>query len=207
MQKYSINLYIDDLKPTVHYLTLTNIVIATLLSFVLMIGWNLYLSSQKNKEESRLTVLKSQVNSAQTNLEQLQQALIKHNDKATLSNQKEMLEKNLDAKQRLWQGVGKLLTASTVDYYLVMKELTEHHDHDIWLSEFTFNENDAIFNGFALDSSAVTRWMTYLQATRSFQGREFSFINVKAENENMLSFQVATDSSLVISEQEVALNE
>ena len=118
-----------------------------------------------------------------------------------------MLEKNVDAKQRLWQGVGKLLTASTVDYYLVMKELTEHHDHDIWLSEFTFNENDAIFNGFALDSSAVTRWMTYLQATRSFQGREFSFINVKAENENMLSFQVATDSSLVISEQEVALNE
>lgn len=198
MQKYTINLYIDDLKPTVYYLTLTNVVIASLLSLAVMIGWGLYLGSEEQQKEQRLSIIQDQVESAQDNLEQLQQALVKHNDKATFNNQKELLEKNLEAKKMLWEGVGKQLTTSTVDYFLVMKELTEHHDHSLWLSDFKFNEDQAVFSGYALDSSSVTLWMTYLQATESFRGREFSFINVKAVNPNMLSFQVATDSSLVI---------
>lgn len=200
MQKYTINLYIDDLKPTVYYLTLTNVVIASLLSLLLMLGWGMYLDSQEQAKIQRLSIVEDQVDAAQTNLEQLQEALVKHNDKATFNNQKEMLEKNLEAKEMLWEGVGKQITTSTVDYFLVMKELTEHHDHNLWLSDFRFNEDQAVFSGYALDSSSVTLWMTYLQATQSFQGREFSYINVKAVNANMLSFQVATDPSLVISE-------
>jgi Tfp pilus assembly protein PilN len=99
----------------------------------------------------------------------------------------------LDAKLLLWEGVGKRLQANTVNYYRVMDELTKHHDHDIWLSSFGFSEEKAVFNGYALDSSAVTRWMTYLQSSQSFKGREFSKLYINAHDENVLTFEVATE--------------
>mgnify|MGYP005992770553 CR=1 FL=1 len=202
MQKYSINLYIDDLKPTVYYLTLTNVIYVMLVTLVIVVGAEFYLNNLIQNKSERLELVQKQVNDAQNKLKQLQQALIKHNDKVTFSNQKEKLQKNLEGKEILWEGVGKQLRATTVDYFLVMDELTKHHDHNLWLSSFRFNEDEAIFKGYALDSSAVTNWMTYLQASKSFQGREFSYMNMKAINNNILSFQVATDASLILSEKE-----
>lgn len=198
--KYTINLYVEDLKPKVYYLTLTNTVLVAIVTLFVMFGWSFLLDGKLEDKQQRLAIIQQQVKSAQDNLQQLQQALIKHNDKATFNNRKKVLETDLEAKQLLWDGVGKRLTASTVDYYLLMKELTEHHEHSLWLSHFTFNENDVLFKGYALDSSAVTQWMTYLQATKSFADRELSHLNVKAVNDKILSFQVATDATLVAPE-------
>ena len=205
--KYSVNLYIDDLKPTVYYMTLKNAVYAALISLIVMAGITFYLQHKQQEQDKRLKVLQSKVNSAQENLKQLQAALVKHNDKATFNNQKELLEKNLQAKKMLWEGVGKQIQTTTVDYFLVMDELTKHHDHNLWLSGFKFNESHALFKGYALDSSAVTNWMTYLQVASSFEGREFSYMNVKAVSNQLVSFQVATDESLVTDVKEFKANE
>ena len=191
--KHTVDFYLDELKPKVYYLTLRNTVIAAVLTISVVLIWKLILDNQLQQKQQKLNVVKNQLSASQALLTNKQQELIKHNDKATFNNQKLQLEKTLDAKQMLWDGVGKRLQANTVNYYVVMDELTKHHDHDIWLSRFKFSEDQALFTGFALDSSAVTRWMTYLQSSQSFKGREFSHLNIKAHDQQVLSFEVATD--------------
>jgi MSHA biogenesis protein MshI len=190
--KISINFYLEDLKPTKDYLTLNNIAIASgviTLFMILCLGVIHFNIKQVN---DKLVVMEQKAKQAQNLLAKLQKDLIRHNDKATFNNQKVMLDKKLKAKKLLWDGVGKRLENKTVDYYLVLKELTQHHDHDLWLSQFAFNENMAQFNGFALDSSAVTRWMTYLQSSHSFKGLEFSYLNLHSVDDELIQFDVAT---------------
>lgn len=195
--KHSINLYLEDLRPKVYYLTLANLSLLALVvvgSFSALLASTYFDIEKIQQQNQQLTTLK---NNAQTQLEKLQQELVKHNDKATFNNQKLQLEKNLQAKQMLWEGVGKRIETSTVNYYHVMKDLTEHHDHDVWLSSFQVGEKEAAFSGFSLNSGAVTRWMTYLQSSDSFKGREFSHLNVKAIDERVLQFQIATSPLLL----------
>ena len=190
--KISINFYVDELKPTKDYLTLNNVAIASGVITLFMVIWLGIIHFNIMQVNDELAVVEQQSKKAQNLLTKLQKDLIKHNDKATLNNQKMMLDKKLKAKKRLWEGVGKRLENKTVDYYLVLKELTEHHDHDLWLSKFIFNEKSAQFHGFALDSSAVTRWMTYLQSSQSFTGLEFSHLNLASVDDELIQFEVAT---------------
>lgn len=191
--KHTINFYLDDLKPKVYYLTLTNTFYAIIATVVIVMLGQLILTNQLQEQTKKVNVLQQQLTASQNLLTSKQQELIKHNDKATFASQKQQLEKTLDAKLMLWEGVGKRLQANTVNYYRVMDELTKHHDHDIWLSSFGFSEDKAVFNGYALDSKAVTRWMTYLQSSQSFKGREFSKLHINAHDENILTFEVATE--------------
>ena len=50
------------------------------------------------------------------------------------------------------------------------------------------------FGGYSLESSAVTRWMTQLQSSSVFKGREFSLVNIKAHDRNSLTFVIATSA-------------
>jgi Tfp pilus assembly protein PilN len=204
--KHTINFYLEELKPKVYFLTLNNTLYAAIATIAIVMLGQLLLSSQLQEQTRKLNVLQQQLTASQNLLTSKQKELIKHNDKATFASQKEQLEKTLDAKQLLWDGVGQRLRANTVNYYLVMDELTKHHDHDIWLSSFGFSEDKAVFSGFALDSSAVTRWMTYLQSSQSFKGREFSKLNIKAHDERVLSFDVATEFEAVNAQDPRALS-
>ena len=190
--KTSINFYLDELKPSKDYLTLNNIAIGCGIVTLFMVIWLGIIHFNIKQINGELLVVKQKAQAAETLLAKLQKDLIKHNDKATFNNEKILLEKKLNAKTLLWEGVGKRLQNKTVNYYLVLKELTEHHDHDLWLSQFSFNEKMAQFHGFALDSSAVTRWMTYLQSSQSFKGLEFSHLNLHSVDDELIQFEVAT---------------
>lgn len=190
--KASINFYLEELKPSKDYLTLNNMVITCGAVVLFMSVWLGIIHFNIKQVNDDLAVIEQKTKTADSLLAKLQKDLVKHNDKATFNNQKMMLDKKLKAKTLLWKSVGKRLQNKTVDYYLVLKELTEHHDHDLWLSQFSFNEKVAQFQGFALDSSAVTRWMTYLQSSQSFKGLEFSHLNLHSIDDELIQFEVAT---------------
>lgn len=198
--KYSINFYLDELKPKVYYLTLRNTALAVLACALVFIGWKLVLDNDIKQNKRRVQLVQQQVTDAQANLERLQADLVKHNDKATFNQRKQRLQQTLDAKLMLWEGVGKGLEAATVNYHDVLDQLTKFHEENIWLSSFEVNEGAIVFKGYALESSAVTRWMTKLQSSSAFKGREFSHISMKAQDDNSLAFVVATeaDSSLPV---------
>lgn len=199
--KISLNFYLDELKPKKYYLTLTNLLAASVVAAIVFVIWISVISMDIEQAKNDLAEMEAKNTQAQLLLTKLQGDLVKHNDKATFNDQKLNLDKKLKAKLMLWEGVGKRLQTTTTDYYLVLKELTEHHDHELWLSKFSFNDKVAIFEGFALDSSAVTRWMTYLKASNSFQGREFSHLNVRSIDEELMEFEIATSIALVKTEE------
>lgn len=191
--KYSINFYLEELKPKVYYLTLKNTVYAVLACVVLILGWNLILENQIKETKGQVSRLQQELSNTKLQLSNLETELVQHNDKATFNERKKRLEQNLEAKKMLWEGVGQKLEAATVNYHTVMDELTKLHNENIWLSAFEFNESTIVFRGYALDSSAVTRWMTQLQASDSFRGREFSHLKMKVHDKDSLSFVIATE--------------
>lgn len=191
--KYSINFYLEELKPKVYYLTLKNTVYAVLACVVFVVAWNLMLDNQIKDNKDQVRRFQQQLSNAQTQLSTLQTELVQHNDKATFNERKKRLQQNLDAKIMLWEGVGKQLEATTVNYHTVMDQLTKLHNDNIWLSSFEFNESTIVFRGYALDSSSVTRWMTQLQSSDSFKGREFSHLSMKVHDKDSLSFVIATE--------------
>jgi len=198
--KIGINLYQESLKPKVYYLTLNNIAIVTVLALALLGTWfgNLYME-QADIAKKIVSVERDQ-GFAATELENYQKAIEKHNDTVSFNQKKLKLERDLRVKDVLLKTVAYRDKESSVDYFKVMKDLTEHHDHELWLTEFRFNENEVKFDGFATQSNSVTRWLTYLQATDSFKGREFNYLSISAIDENVLQFQAATSASLFAQE-------
>jgi len=198
--KIGINLYQESLKPKVYYLTLNNIAIVTVLALALLGAWfgNLYME-QADIAKKIVSVERDQ-GFATTELENYQKAIEKHNDTVSFNQKKLKLERDIRVKDVLLKTVAYRDKESSVDYFKVMKDLTEHHDHELWLTEFRFNENEVKFDGFATQSNSVTRWLTYLQATDSFKGREFNYLSISAIDENVLQFQAATSASLFAQE-------
>ena len=191
--KHSVNFYLDELKPKVYYLTLKNMMLGVVACVSLVVIWQLILTNQIDDNKHKIRITQQQLTSAKSSLDILQAELVKHNDKATFNQRKQRLEKSLEAKKMLWEGVGKQIEETTVNYYNLMDELTKLHEDNIWLSEFKFDQNSALFSGFALDSSAVTRWMTLLQSSAAFKGKEFSHLDMKAFDEHSLAFVIATE--------------
>ena len=145
-----------------------------------------------DKIRQKAQLISQQVDTAKKGLENYQNALIKNNDSATFNQKKLELEQKVKVKGTLLTSVANRSTDKTVNYYHVMKDLTEHHDHDVWLTSFIFNEDNVVFNGFATQSKAVTQWMTYLQASDSFRGKELSHLNISAIDNEVLQFEAAT---------------
>lgn len=193
--KYTINFYLDELKPKVHYLTLKNTVIITLLVGLLLGGWQGLLAYQNHNQQARLNLVRQDLDAASNRLEILKEDLIKHNDKAMFNQRKQRLEQSLQAKNQLLQIVGQGFTPVALNFHTALAELSRLHDNNIWLTEFEFGINSASFSGFSLDSSSVTRWMTKLQDSESFTGREFSQVNIKAFDRKALAFVVATSNA------------
>ena len=157
-------------------------------------AWKLVLDSEIKQSKQRVNAVQSQLNLSQMNLERLQIELVKHNDKATFNQRKQRLEESLNAKRMLWEGVGKGLEATTVNYHSALDQLTKFHEDNIWLTSFQISEGQMAFGGYSLESSAVTRWMTQLQSSSVFKGREFSLVNIKAHDRNSLTFVIATSA-------------
>ena len=191
--KHSVNFYLDELRPKVYYLTVKNMVLGVVACALLIFIWQLVLTNQIDSNKHKIRVTQQQLTTAKAKLDGLQSELVKHNDKATFNQRKQRLEKSLEAKRMLWEGVGKRIEAASVNYYNLMDELTKLHEENIWLSEFKFDQNSALFSGFALDSSAVTRWMTLLQSSEAFRGKEFSHLDMKAFDDHSLAFVIATE--------------
>jgi len=190
--KKSINLYSDSLKPVKYWLTLTNVTIVAALSAASMLAWFAkgYVDIERMAKETKVT--SRHVEMARQELKNYQQALVSHNDTAAFNKQKLKLEKSVKVKGTLLASVANRATEKGINYFKVMQDLTEHHDHDIWLTSFVFNEDNVQFDGYALQSKSVTNWMTYLQASDSFKGREFSHLNIIALDEEILQFKAAT---------------
>ena len=193
--KTSINFYVDDLKPKRYLLTLTNTAILTAIALVLMLAWFGSLLIENNSLQSKNNIITVELDGAQEELTMLQAALVKHTDNSAFKSQKQHLVDFVAAKQAMLNYVNSKTNESSVDYYQVMKDLTEHHDHDLWLTQFTFNQDKVSFQGYAIQSKAVTNWMSFLQATSSFSGREFSLLEIKEYDDQVVQFTTATDIS------------
>lgn len=195
--KTSINLYIEELRPKKYYLTLTNIAVVTGILFVAMLVWfgSLVLENQNLKKQ--IDLAQNELDGIQQELQASQKLLLEHTDKSSFLVELRRLERTIEAKKSLIKIVDSQSDEDAVDYYQVMKDLTEHHDHDIWLTRFKFNRNDASFTGYALQSKAVTNWLSYLQATSSFKGREFSVLEINEHNEQVVDFKTATSINVL----------
>lgn len=192
MSKITINLYLEDLKPKKELLTAKNVLLATILSAALMVAavvsiWNMTATSQRELERVNLALT-----SSQQQLQELQQALIRHNDSAQVNNLKMDLQQQLKAREMLWESIGQRLQTSRINYFELMNELTLHHNHELWLDSFLFDKSNVSFSGHALNSKAVTQWMTFLQSSPALKGREFGHLSIKAVNDEVLSFDAAT---------------
>lgn len=199
--KTSINFYVDDLKPKKYFLTLTNVAILSSIALMAMLVWfgSVVLSNQALEQKNN--TLSVQLDGLQTQLSNFSQALVNHNNQAAFKKERDTLSQTILAKKTLVEIVTARTSDEAIDYYQVMKDLTEHHDHDLWLTQFTFNQNDVSFNGYALQSKAVTNWMSYLQATDTFSGREFSLLEIRAFDDQVVEFKTAT--SIVEKDDEV----
>jgi len=198
--KTNINFYTDDLKPKVYYLTLTNAAIVAGVLLLLMLLWFAQVSYKINHISENKKRNQTELASANEELQNYQQALVKHNNNDKFMEVKSQLEREVAAKSALLSLVTAHTAKESIDYSVVMQELTEHHDHNIWLTDFRFNKNNVDFHGYSLESRSVTRWMSYLQATKSFTGREFSLLNISAINDEVLEFRAATTSNVVTQE-------
>lgn len=193
--KTSINFYVDDLKPKKYFLTLTNTAILTSIALLMMLVWLGTLLVNNHELENKNSQLTVQLDGLQLQLNNYQEALVNHNNQAAFKRERDTLIQTIDGKKTLLKIVTERTSDEAVDYYQVMKDLTEHHDHDLWLTQFTFNKNQVSFNGYALQSKAVTNWLSYLQATTTFSGREFSLLEIRAHDENVVEFKTATTVS------------
>ncbi len=189
--KTRIDFYLDELKPKVDPLSLNNMALAWVTTLVLACLVIAVQSWTQQSYQTRLVTLTEKQASLKRTVDELTAQLQKKQDINILNQEIATLEAELARKERIAAFAEQFQQAQTVDYFLVMKDLSEHHNPNVWLSEFEFVGQQAKLLGHTLSPEAIPQWLTGLKQAEYFSGKSFSVFEFE-KSQDVVDFTVAT---------------
>jgi hypothetical protein len=192
MNKYSINLFQDELIPQKPWLTLTTVYMVWGLSLLAMIAWGVinYLHIEKLQvTHQQFSLQKKQL---QQQVSQLEKQLITHQPSAELSQQLVQLKTVYQYKTAL----NKRLTDNTQLYVsgfaAAMTELAQHHHEDIRLQQVSIQPDNMLFKGLAKKPDAVPQWLSGFKSSQFLAGMSFSHFKLIENKQHLTEFVVSS---------------
>ncbi|MCY7295279.1 PilN domain-containing protein [Alteromonas sp. a30] len=193
--KYRVNLFPEELKPKLDLFTLN--FVFTLWGLLLggMVVANVYY--QKEYDAAQLSTLATQQEyKAKTKMHQtLIQARENRKQDPKLLERVQELQKEEHDKYWLLTELQGRERLKNQGFSLLMKDLSNTHVRDVWLTRIVVNEDKVKMEGAALDSANVPKWVNKLKESDYFSGRSFAGARLYRNEDDRLNFVISSELS------------
>lgn len=190
--KNRINLYRPELRPKLELLTLSAVFSLFGLLLVVVIGLRVWLEFSGSQKDRELAIVSNQVTQQSNFSDELNNTLQARTEDPQLLAIFAGLQTKLQDKEKLKKALSERETLKSESFSLLLKELAEQHQQDLWLTRIHVTEDAMIFDGQAMQPEALPRWITRLGETEYFAGKQFDQARIYRE-EQALKFTLLTD--------------
>ena len=189
--KRSINFYQDSLKPmhdplplalVVKIITVTCVFLVLVL---LLLNWHLASTQQQLEQSQR------QATMVQQNVDALNQQLRQHRDVSALEKELQHQQSKVDYRLQLVNYLNQGSSGEAINYSEFMTDLARYHHAQLWLTDLRVAAQHLQLQGQTTDPSAIAPWLSGLQQSPHFAGREFSVLEF-AKQAELRNFKVST---------------
>jgi Tfp pilus assembly protein PilN len=195
--KQQVNLYQPILYPVRQQLGLQQLVVAWLLVLLLLLAGWFWLQLQQNGQQQQLTLLQQQLALQQQELSLYQDALLQRQPAAALVTQLQLEERAVLQKQQLLSYLSVQQQQASLFYSPVLQHLHTIDRPELWLTQFTLQQQHSSFSGIALRPDKVPLWLEDLRQLGYFHGQSFSQVNMQQVPEHKaVNFQLVAQQGI-----------
>ncbi|MCH1918117.1 PilN domain-containing protein [Shewanella sp. A3A] len=194
MTKTRINLFSSALLPPKQRLTLKTLGLSGALILLLggaSLGVISYLHGQL---QAQVAQTKTLLNSQQSQLEQLQAQLQRHQPDTSLQAEVTLQQQELRLKTLLLNELSQREQLKSVGFTEKLQELAKVSNGNIWLTHLHFDEQKIVFEGYGSSPEAVPDWIARLSLTQSYRGKAFASMTMAREEGKPLAFKLTTEA-------------
>lgn len=192
MIKQRVNLYQPVLYVQRQLLSLSRLVFAWLLLFVVLAAVYFMLQQQSQHQTAQLAEQQRQLDTARQEITLYQQALAQRQPSPALLLQHQQLQHSVQQKQQLLSYLSGQQQQASQFYSPVLQHLQQIDRQDLWLTAFSLQQQYSSFAGIALQPEVVPHWLAELGQLHYFRGQRFSQIELQQVAEKQaVSFSLA----------------
>ena len=184
--KQRINLYLPEYRPQLELMSLGAVVTLFIVLLLLVISTRIGLTLQGSTNQQRLVTLQDDINQKKNLADELTQALKERKEVPQLLAVFAGLQDLLQDKQRLKAALEDRESLKSTSFSLMLRELAQQHQDDLWLTRISVTEDSMIFDGQALQPEAVPQWVSRLGGTEYFSGKQFDQARVFRQEDELL---------------------
>jgi Tfp pilus assembly protein PilN len=190
--KTRINLYSTSLLPPKLRLTFNRLFFALLglIGISVLVSASTLWSTQSLMAD--IQAKQNVADSLNSQKQQLEQAIAARKPNQELVAQVELLEQRLTLKHQL---KGELLQRSAVvnaGYAVLLTELAQASDTNIWLSRIQVADNIFEFEGYSQTPQSIPLWIERLKTSKTLKGYGFSSMTLNRGDDQPLAFKLSS---------------
>lgn len=191
--KTRVNLYLEEFRPVKEILPL-QLVLVSWLAVVLAVSFlNNSTADRFVKTQQAGKVLNDTYRKLKEQIANLENQQASRKQDAKLIEEVSELESELRAKQILLAELVGREKFKNNGFSLMMEDLAERNDSELWLNHIQIDENDVYLRGNTLKSDAVPRWVNGLKESEYFAGRSFAGVKLFRDLDDQLAFILSSE--------------
>ena len=179
MIKQRVNLYQPVLFVQRQRLTLARLMLAWLALIAVVIALFMILQQQQRQQSALVEEQQRQLQTVQQEISLYQQALAQRQPSPALQKQHQLLQHSVLQKQNLLSYLSGQQQQRSLFYSPVLQHLQQINRSELWLTEFSLQQQHSSFAGIALKPEAVPLWLADLRRLEYFRGQRFSQISMQ----------------------------
>jgi hypothetical protein len=177
--KQQVNLYQPLLYPVRQQLGLTQLALSWLVLVLVLLAGAFWLQQQLSDQQQQLAALAQQLDNQQQEISLYQDALVKRQPSPVLLTQLQQAERAVLQKQQLLVYLSAQQQQASLQFSPVLQHLLTIDRPELWLTQFTLQQQHSSFNGIALRPDSVPLWLEDLRQLDYFRGQRFSKMNMQ----------------------------
>ena len=179
MIKQRVNLYQPVLYVQRQRLTLARLMLVWLALIAVVTAVLLILQQQQRQQSAIVEEQQRQLQTVQQEISLYQQALAQRQPSPALQKQHQLLQHSVLQKQNLLSYLSGQQQQRSLFYSPVLQHLQQINRSELWLTEFSLQQQHSSFAGIALKPEAVPLWLADLRRLEYFRGQRFSQISLQ----------------------------
>lgn len=190
--KTRVDLYLQELRPRYELLTLGTCLFAWILALFVVAGATLWVK----QSSQALQVEALQVDAQFKSKKQLVDVLTAKRDSRSkdpkLVSEIESLQRMLAGRRAILNELKKQEQLKSQGFSGLMLGLAQNQQDDLWLTRVRIEEQQLLLTGGASESASLPRWISKLQQSEFFQGRQFKAAKLYRDDTDLLVFEIGT---------------
>lgn len=190
--KRSINFYQHSLKPKHDPLPLALMVKIIAGSCVLLVLVLLLLNWRLAATQEQLLGQQHKAQTLRQEVDALNKQLSQHRDVSGLEKKLQNLQKKVHYRLQLVDYLNQRSGSEALNYSEFMADLARYHNAQLWLTDIRVAAQHLQVQGQTSEPGVIAPWLSGLQQSPFFAGREFSVLEFEKQDE-LRNFKVSTE--------------